>query len=124
MELKRYHEKIFLPLIDVNKFLNKAGILRFTTHAMKRIKERNDIYQNFIEPTKEALAKSKIVEAYFKGNAIEKVVFRIKGTKSDWCFVVARNGAILTSWACKPSNQYQDIDYSVYDKEFKGRIVY
>lgn len=115
--MKRFHKNVFMPQLNISRFWNNITELRFKKHFHYRMAERKKKCKGFFLPTIDQLRQGEVFEVYVENRSIEKVCVRIEGRKSDFCFVVSKNGAVLTVWATGKQNLYDRVDYSVYSKE-------
>lgn len=117
MGVKRYHKDVFMPNFDMTLFWKNIKKVCGTKHFLKRLAERKSVHKGMFFPTLNQLKRGEIFEIYVEEHHIEKVCLRLAGKKSDYCFVLGRNGNILTSWATGKYNKYDRIDKSIYSKE-------
>ncbi len=111
MKLKRYHKKVFLPELNYKWFLKSLPKLWVTPHCQQRLLERS-----LRIPSLDELQKGEIFEVYLKHDKIERLCIRLHIKSQNLCYVIAENGAIITTWACNENNKYDRIDYSVYER--------
>ena len=114
--MKRYHKNVFMPELNITGFWNTLPKIKFRKHFFYRMEERNKVCKGFFIPTLDQFRDGEVFEVYVERGIIEKVCVRVEGRKSDFCFVVSKNGFVLTVWATGKHNQYDKIDYSVYCK--------
>lgn len=111
-----------MPKLNINNFWRKIKSIWYTRHFYVRLAERQHKCRgNFIIPTKKLLKQGEIFEIYVnkvgKEYIIEKVCVRLSGKYSDFCYVIGKEGGIITTWVTGKTNQYERIDYSIYAKD-------
>lgn len=117
--MKRFHKNVFMPKLNINKFWRKIRKIWYTHHFFVRVGEREHKCRGwFIVPTIQNLKQGEIFEIYVSKNCgnyiIEKVCVRLSGKYSDFCYVIGKDGGVITAWATGKYNQYDKIDYSIY----------
>lgn len=114
MEVARYHKDVFMPKLNLDDFWKDLKVWG-TKHFLKRFEERKDKYGDMFIPTLSQLKSAEIFEVYISSSKhIERLCLRLESEKSDYCFVLASNGALITAWAAGKYNKYDRIDKTIY----------
>lgn len=117
MEVMRYHKDVFMPKLNLDSFWKGLKVW-CTKHFLERLNERKSKYHGMFIPTISQLKSAEIFEVYISSSKhIERLCLRLKGRDSDYCYVLASNGALITAWATGKYNKYERIDKTIYCKK-------
>lgn len=115
-QFRRFHKNVFMPKFNLEKYWGRITEIKLAYHFLDRM-ERNSRFKGFHIPTVEELSKGEVFEVYFAYYGIDRLCVRLKGERSDFCYVISRNGHLITAWATGKKNTYDNIDYSIYETE-------
>ncbi len=117
METLRYHKDVYMPNLNLDNFWKGLNVW-CTKHFLERLNERKSKYRGMFIPTIAQLKSAEIFEVYISSSKqVERLCLRLEGSKSDYCYVLASNGALITAWATGKYNKYDKIDRTIYCKK-------
>lgn len=115
--MKRYHKDVYMPKnLDFEKFWNDIDFLVLSYHFIQRFSKRRNSKRDIKIPDKKwCLENSEIFEVYAENSKIVKVGIKVPGEKVDSCYIIGRNGTVLTVWSAK-KNHTMKFDRTLYER--------